>query len=301
MHGSPASAIPPPAREGVGAGSLRLPPGPWPRVLDFLVARFPGIEAEAWRARLARGLVLDGAGEALAPDAPYRAGATVWYYRELPEEPAIPFEAEILHRDAHLVIADKPHFLPVVPAGRFLQQTLLVRLRRELGLDALTPLHRIDRGTAGLVAFSADAATRGLYQRLFATRAIDKRYEAFARRVEGLAFPFVRRSRLVAGEPFFRMREAAGEPNSETVFESCALDGDRARYRLRPLTGKKHQLRVHLAAIGAAIENDPLYPSLREDPGDDDFLRPLKLLARELAFVDPVSGEARRFVSRRSL
>ncbi|WP_028008511.1 pseudouridine synthase [Solimonas flava] len=290
-----------PVRDGVGPSYVLLPAGAWPNMLAFLIERFPAIDALAWRSRMARGLVLDDAGLRVAPDTPYRAGATLWYYRELESEPEIPFEAELLYRDEHLLIADKPHFLPVLPSGRFVQQTLLVRLKKQLGLAELSPLHRIDRGTAGLVAFSVQAATRGAYQRLFATRSVDKRYEALAPLVAGLAFPFTRRSRLVAGEPFFRMREAAGEANSETVFESATPRGGHALYRLRPVTGKKHQLRVHLAALGAPIVNDSFYPQLTDDPAGSDFSQPLQLLAKELAFTDPLSGRRHVFTSGRRL
>ncbi|WP_211234526.1 pseudouridine synthase [Solimonas soli] len=294
-----------PVRDGVGASHVRLPPGAWRTALAFLLERYAETGEAAWRSRLARRLVVDEHGVPLTAETPYRAGATLWYYRELESEPEIPFEARVLYRDDHLLIADKPHFLPVLPSGRFVQQTLLVRLKRELGIDALSPLHRIDRGTAGIVAFSTQAATRGLYQRLFATRSIDKRYEALAPAVDGLALPFTRRSRLVAGEPFFRMREIEGEANSETVFEHATPAGDLALYRLRPVTGKKHQLRVHLAAIGAPIVNDDFYPQLRdatdERAAHEDYSRPLQLLARELSFVDPLRGVQLRFESRRQL
>src|SRR3546814_793894 len=211
-------------RDGVGASSVLLPVGPWPRLLDFLVERFAAISADVWRARMQRGLVLDAAGNPLAPDAAYVAGATIHYYRELEHEHEIPFEAQVLYRDAHLLIADKPHFLPVVPSGRFVQQTLLVRLKRETGVDGLAPLHRIDRATAGLVAFSLDPATRGRYQSLFAQRSIEKRYEAMAPKCAACRFPFPRHTRIVRGEPFFMSADADGAPNSETVFESAEAD-----------------------------------------------------------------------------
>jgi tRNA pseudouridine32 synthase/23S rRNA pseudouridine746 synthase len=294
-------SVPPPPRDGVGASAVLLPRGPWLSPLDFFVARFAGIDEAAWRSRIARGLIVDAAGVAIRLDTPYRAGTTLWYYREVESEVEIPFAAEILHHDEHLLIADKPHFLPVMPAGRYVKQSLLVRLKRETGIDDLVPLHRIDRGTAGLVAFSTHPQTRGRYQALFASSLIEKHYEAIAPRIAGLSFPFTRHTRLVAGEPFFRMQEVAGEPNSQTVFESAETRGALTLYRLRPVTGKKHQLRVHMAAIGAPIENDPFYPRLRSEAEDGDFARPLKLLARRIAFVDPLTGDTRLFESRRRL
>ncbi|AXQ31770.1 pseudouridine synthase [Solimonas sp. K1W22B-7] len=287
-------------RDGVGASAIQLPEGRWDSVLDFLLAQFPGIDATTWRSRLARGLVTDAQGQALAPDSPCQAGDRLHYYRELAAETPVPFEAEILHRDEQLLVVDKPHFLPVVPAGRHLQETLLVRLRRQLGIDTLAPLHRIDRGTAGLVLFSLDEASRGAYQALFARREVEKTYEALAPSLQGQAFPLLHRSRLEAGEPFFLMREAPGTPNSETRIEIAQRRGARNLYRLSPVTGRKHQLRVHMAALGAAIVNDDFYPELRPQ-AEDDFSHPLQLLARSLAFRDPLDGRPRRFDSRRQL
>lgn len=287
-------------RDGVGASRVQLPPGAWTTVLAFLIEHFPGIDADTWRARFARGLVLDAEGTALDASAAYRVGAEIHYYRELPDEPRIPFEAHILHRDPHLLVVDKPHFLPVLPSGRWVQQSLLVRLKRELDLPDLVPLHRIDRGTAGVVVFSCDTRSRSAYQTLFPRREVLKEYEALAPYREELASPHVHRSRLEKGEPFFRMRETAGEPNSETRIELADRRGELSRYRLNPVTGRKHQLRVHLAALGAPILNDPWYPELR-DTATDDYDKPLKLLARSIAFTDPLSGEARRFESRRAL
>jgi tRNA pseudouridine32 synthase/23S rRNA pseudouridine746 synthase len=294
------SRDPRPLRDGVGASRVRLPAGDWPTVHAFLCAHFPAIDAAQWRSRMARGLVTDEHGHPIAENTPYRIGATVHYYRELPPEPRIPFEAAILHRDERLLVVDKPHFLPVLPAGRFLQETLLVRLKRELGIDDLAPLHRIDRGTAGVIVFSLDARTRDAYQALFRERRIEKTYEAIAPELPALDFPRVHRSRLEPGKPFFRMTERPGVPNSETRIEVIETHGGFTRYRLFPVTGRKHQLRVHLAALGAPIVDDPLYPTLRPEL-EDDYARPLRLLARAIAFTDPVDSQPRRYESRREL
>ena len=289
-----------PVVEGVGPSRRRLPAGSWKTVFEFLSEEYARVGADTWRARMERGLVLDEAGRRVDPSSPYRAGACVYYYREPEDERPIPFDERVMHRDEHILVADKPHFLPVVPAGRYLRETLLVRLRRKTGLADLAPLHRIDRETAGLVVFSVNPSTRGAYASLFRERGVGKIYEALGREAGGLDFPLVRRSRIVAGEPFFRMKEAEGEPNSETRVEVLEEGRGVWLYRLRPVTGRKHQLRVHMNALGAPILNDRLYPeALPEAP--EDFDGPLKLLAKSLSFRDPLTGQELHFESARRL
>lgn len=282
------------------ASRLQLPPGPWATVLDALCGHFPRIPRAQWQARMQGGRVLDAAGAPLSPHAAYRVGLEIQYFRDVPDEAPIPFEEQVLYADANLVVADKPPFLPVTPSGRYLEHTLLRRLVRRLDNPHLVPLHRIDRATSGLVLFSAHPDTRAAYQALFRERRMHKTYLALAAPLPALALPHVRRSRIVPGEPFFRMCEAPGEPNSETHISLDADLGDTWRYRLSPVTGRKHQLRVHLAALGAPIRNDDLYPRWQEGAGDDPQ-RPLKLLAHALAFDDPISGQPRRFESALSL
>lgn len=286
-----------PARQQ--ASTVCLPPGDWSTVLDCLCDHFKGVGREQWLDRFARGRVLDAQGQAVPASLPYRRGLRLHYFREVPDEKPIPVQETILHVDEHLVVADKPHFLPVTPTGEYVEQTLLRRLIRRLDNPHLVPLHRIDRHTAGLVLFSANPTTRAIYQRLFPERRIDKHYQAIAPALPGLSFPRVHKSRLVHGEPFFRMHEVEGEANSETLAEVLETNGPLWRYGLSPVTGKTHQLRVHMAALGAGICNDPFYPTLQNAP--DDLTRPLKLLARGLRFIDPLSGEERNFESRLSL
>jgi tRNA pseudouridine32 synthase/23S rRNA pseudouridine746 synthase len=275
---------------------LYLPPGSWATVLDCLCERFSAISREQWLDRIARGKVLDGNGLPIAVDLAYREGLRIHYFREVPNETPIPVREAILYADEHLVVADKPHFLPVTPAGEYVEQTLLRRLIRTLDNPDLVPLHRIDRHTAGLVLFSANKQTRSAYQALFPTRQIEKRYEAIAPALAHLTFPCVHKSRLVDGEPFFRMQEAEGPANTETRVEVSERRGEHWRYALFPVTGKKHQLRVHMAALGAGICNDPFYPNVIKD-AVDDYDNPLKLLAQRLRFTDPVTGQERVFES----
>ena len=294
------AAIPLPVRDGVAPSYMwvqDLEPG---AALPYLLARFADVLESTWRSRMARGEVVDGAGVALAPDSMLRRGLRIWYYRELDDETPIPFDEQILYRDEHLLVVDKPHFLPTTPGGRFLHQSLLVRLKDKLGEQQLIPIHRLDRETAGVVLFSLREESRGAYQSLFQQRSVEKVYEALAGPMAGRAFPFIHRSRMVEGTPFFRMEEAAGEPNSETLVDVIEARGSQLLYRLQPRTGRKHQLRVHMAALGAPIQNDAFYPVALPER-EDDFSHPLKLLARAIAFDDPLSGERRRFESVRVL
>ncbi len=276
--------------------TLHLPPGNWVTVLDCLCAHFAHISRTQWLSRMQRGLVRDAQDQPITPETQYRTGMKVQYFREIDAEPVIPFDETILHVDDHLIIADKPHFLPVTPKGQYAAQTLLARLMLRLGNPQLAPLHRIDRGTAGLVMFSASPLYRAQYHALFSEHRITKQYQAIAAPLPQLNFPYIHRSRMVAGEPFFRMQETAGEPNSETHIDVLERGEQYWRYALSPITGKKHQLRVHMTALGAPIVGDDFYPEVL--PRSEDYSQPLKLLAAAIEFVDPVSGAKRKFESR---
>ncbi|MFM2065639.1 MAG: hypothetical protein RLZZ584_548 [Pseudomonadota bacterium] len=305
----PRAAWTPPDRDGVGASRVAVTPGPWPDLLAFLCNRLPALDEAGWRARLDAGEVLAEGGRPVRADEPCAGHILLWYWRQpVQPEPVVPFEAEVLHLDDELVVADKPHFLPVSPGGRHVQETLLVRLKRQLGIATLSPIHRIDRETAGLVLFSVRPASRDAYQRLLRERALHKVYEAITpwRDDDLPALPEVVASRLEErpGDAFMQMVTVAGEPNAVTRITLIErLGADRAHYRLEPLTGRKHQLRAQLSALGRPIVGDRIYPVLQpaDDPAAPDFSRPLQLLARELSFVDPLSGAARHFVSRRQL
>ncbi|MGA2108143.1 MAG: pseudouridine synthase [Syntrophorhabdales bacterium] len=247
-----------------------------------------------------KGEVVDENGIPLSAETPCRKGTFIFYYRELERETPIPFGESILYQDGHIVVADKPHFLPVTPSGRFLRETLLVRLKKRLRLEHLVPIHRIDRETAGVVIFSHNPKTRGDYASLFHKRHVIKVYEALAAILPGGRFPMTRCSCLSRGTPFFRMKEVEGIPNSKTCINVVENMGNLALYRLTPVTGRKHQLRVHLAALGIPIINDRLYPTLQPREADD-FSLPLRLLARSISFRDPLTGQDRCFKSSKDL
>jgi tRNA pseudouridine32 synthase / 23S rRNA pseudouridine746 synthase len=296
-----------PVKNGVGPSVVGLPKdtsAQWQTITDFLSQRFPAIPRATWLQRMADGDVEDEFGKSVSPDRPYQGHIRVYYYRDLSHvegvEERIPFDEVILHQDEHLIVVDKPHFLPVIPSGRYLQETVLVRLKRKLGLDDLVPIHRIDRDTAGLVLFSVQRATRDAYQALFRDRAVHKTYEAIAPWRPDLVFPLTRASRIVEGQGFMTQTEVEGTPNSLTHIEALEIKGDLARYQLKPVTGKRHQLRVHMNALGIPIQGDGIYPVLTPE-GQIDYDNPLQLLAKSIEWVDPISGKTRRFQSQLEL
>jgi tRNA pseudouridine32 synthase/23S rRNA pseudouridine746 synthase len=289
-----------PTRDGVGPSVITLPVGDWLLVIDFLMQRFDAIPREEWFARMRNGLVMDENGCVVYPNQPYKAHLKIFYYRSIENEIPIPFEENILFQDEHLIIADKPHFLPVTPAGTYLQETLLVRLKRKTGIETLVPMHRIDRETAGLVVFVIKPETRGAYQSLFLSKQVEKCYQAVAPYRDDLIFPMRCKSRLQESGNFMQMEVVEGEANSETFIEVLERRDNLARYRLKPITGKKHQLRAHMATLGIPILNDLIYPVHRA-ADQDDFEKPLQLLAQRIAFVDPVTEEERSFETKLKL
>jgi tRNA pseudouridine32 synthase/23S rRNA pseudouridine746 synthase len=288
-----------PPRPATPPSRVFLPAGPWATLGEALCARFPAIDAATWAARCAAGRVLGADGLPRAFDAPHAPGP-VTYWREVPDEPRIDGEVLLVHVDADWVVADKPHGLPVMPAGRFVRETLQQRLREALGEGAIAPLHRLDRGTAGLVLCARGPAAAGALTALFRERAIAKTYEAVAPPLPGRVFPLAHASRLVRGTPFHRMREEAGAPNATLELDVLERGARWWRYALRPVTGLKHQLRVQMAGLGAPLRHDDLYPEPRPALAGDPAT-PLQLLARRLAFVDPRDGTPRVFESARRL
>jgi tRNA pseudouridine32 synthase/23S rRNA pseudouridine746 synthase len=274
-------------RDGLGPARVRLRGGP---VLAELTARF----GPAARSKVLAGEVVDADGAVVDDATVLPAGSAVYLYRELPDEVPVPFEIPVLHRDADIVVVDKPHFLATMPRGRHVAQTALVRLRRELGLPELSPAHRLDRLTAGVLLFTTRRDLRGAYQTLFARGLVSKTYLARAAVDPALVLPHVVRSRIVKRRGHLQAVCEPGAPNAETLVEKIS-DG---RYRLTPRTGRTHQLRVHMASLGVPIEGDPLYPNVTNVDADD-FSAPLRLLAQRIEFDDPLNGSRREFVSPR--
>jgi tRNA pseudouridine32 synthase/23S rRNA pseudouridine746 synthase len=274
---------------------------PYPSLLDFLDKRFKKVGCDVWRARIEAGKVTDDNAHPVTLDTPYRPNMRLRYYREVEYEPEIPFEEQIVFQNDHLLVACKPHFLPVTPSGPYVNQCLLYRLKTSTGIKDLAPLHRIDRETAGIVLFSMNKRTRGLYHSLFSSGQIRKIYEAIATLPkESDRQEWLVKSRIVPGDPWFRMKHAEGQINAVTKIHLLDKNDCHAYFRLEPLTGKQHQLRLHLNLIGCKILNDRFYPKL-QPKSDDDFAHPLQLLAKELFFIDPISQKAMKFHSTRQL
>ncbi|MFJ4921490.1 RluA family pseudouridine synthase [Streptomyces sp. NPDC088725] len=300
-----APPAPLPQRDGVDPVRLRLPPDPghdWPTVRDHLIARFGrAVGGERIDAMFGEGRFVGADGRPVGPAEPYTAGRYVWFHRDFAPEERVPFGIGVVHRDERIVIADKPHFLATMPRGGHITETASARLRRDLGLPALQPAHRLDRLTAGLVLFVVRPEDRGAYQTLFRDRRVRKEYEAIAPYDPAVALPVTVRSRIEKERGVMAAREVpGGEPNSESRVELLGHHGGYGRYRLLPATGRTHQLRVHMNALGLPLLDDPVYPVVQE-PGPDDYSRPLRLLAKVLEFTDPLTGEPRRFESRLSL
>ncbi|BCW65712.1 pseudouridylate synthase [Arthrobacter sp. NicSoilB4] len=297
-----------PVRDGVNATRLRLPDeGPWDTAMDYMMHRWGHIDPQGIEDRFDAGEIVGEAGIPLDRATPLRNHTFIWYYRTLPPEERIPVELTILHQDEHLLVVDKPHFLPTTPGGTYIQESALVRLRNQLNLPDLIPMHRLDRMTAGILLLSTNPETRGKYQVLFEKRQVQKEYECVsaAEPAPGhpaVDFPVVVRNRMTKSRSYLLAEVIDGEPNAETRIErlrtfddgtaTIAADGAamrRALYRLEPHSGKTHQLRVHMASLGLGIVNDAFYPELL-DKAPDDYSKPLQLLARGIRFVDPITG-----------
>ncbi|MDT0170658.1 RluA family pseudouridine synthase [Pseudarthrobacter sp. BRE9] len=306
-----------PVRDGVNATRLRLPEeGPWDTAMDYMMHRWGHIDPQGIEDRFDAGEIVGEGGIPLDRTTPLQDHTFIWYYRTLPPEKRLPVDISILHQDGHLLVVDKPHFLPTTPGGTYIQESALVRLRNQLDLPDLIPMHRLDRMTAGVLLFSTNPQTRGRYQVLFEKRQVQKEYECVsaaepAPGYPAVEFPMVVRNRMTKSRSYLLAEVIDGEPNAETRIErletfdagpAAGADGSGApgsdarnrqvrlaRYRLEPHTGKTHQLRVHMASLGLGIVNDAFYPDLL-DKAPDDYAKPLQLLARGIRFVDPISG-----------
>ncbi|MGJ9406319.1 pseudouridine synthase [Nesterenkonia aurantiaca] len=327
-----------PVRDGVNATRLRVPlTGPWPTVHDYVLETFGHIDHGGITQRFYDGDVVDVHGAPLSTSTPLGDLEFLWYYRSVSQEVRLPVTEELIHQDEHLVVVDKPHFLPTTPAGRYVQESLLVRLRNTLNLPDLVPIHRLDRGTAGVVLFSKQPDTRGAYQLLFENRVVQKSYECVSAIPAGMSpetmasrFPLTVRNKIekTKGVVVSQLASYAPEHSGKRPHDRTARQGKRrteaipgansssqiellstgrspsghdvGHFRLNPHTGKTHQLRIHMALLGLGILNDRFYPELLDD-APDEFDKPLQLLAKTLDFTDPLTRVPRSFTSSRTL
>ena len=272
-------------------------------VLEYLIIKFQNIRPEVWQQRVADGKVHWHDGTLITADSPFQAQQRVYYYREVDSEPVIPFEEKILFQDEHILVAYKPHFLAVIPTGIYIKECLQNRLREKTGHENLQALHRLDRPTAGLMLFSVNPATRHLYHELFSARKIHKTYQAIARVNSGedlVGKEWLVKNRIIQSDPRFLMKIVEGESNSHSVIRCLEQSGDKALFELNPITGKTHQLRLHMKSLGWPLLNDRFYPTLLPK-ADEEYSKPLQLLAKELRFIDPVTQQSRFFSSKTEL
>jgi len=298
MIDSTASIFSPPLINGVSASKVFLPHDiSAPTIFAYLCQHFPHIQTSEWQQRFSDELIYAADGEKLKIDSIYTPNSHIFYYRFLAQEIHVPFQHEILFENDDLLVVDKPHFLTMTPTGQYVQETLLVRLKKQTGYEALTPIHRLDRETAGVVLFCKKPECRGIYQQLFADRKVQKIYHAIAAYRSEIIFPQTLQLHMEKGNPFYTMQTNAGKAqNTETFIELLEHNQQHAKYRLQPKTGKQHQLRVHLNYLGLPILNDPFYPMVAHK-ADDDFSQPLQLLAKEIYFIDPILNQEMCFSS----
>ena len=297
-------------RKGVSPSKVGIPANTHLSAIEFLVQRFPAIQREVWLQRFLEGGILNAEGINIGPNQSVLHETHLLYFRHVADEPTLPFKAQIIFQDEHLIVADKPHFMPVTPGGQYVQQSLLVQLKQDFNLPELSPIHRIDRETAGLVMFSVRAKDRNAYQQLFRLQQVHKTYEAIAGIPESsplnLVFPITYKSMMASDEQFFKMRELTArecattdQSNSETWIDCVErISQALARYILKPVTGQRHQLRVHMNALGLPILGDRFYPHVKYLASEKDPLdQPLQLLAKTIACLDPLTGTPRKFTS----
>lgn len=272
-------------------------------VFEFLVLKFPAIASDVWQQRMIAGKVHWHDGSLISAKTPFAAQQRVYYYREVVSEPAIPFAEKIIFQDNLILVAYKPHFLPVTPGGKYIEECLQNRLRDTTGNHNLQAVHRLDKATAGLVLFSVKPDSRQQYHRLFEAQQVNKTYQAIASTNHNC--PMINqqweiKNRLEKSVPRFLMHITKGTANSHSLIRCLQTSADKALFELNPITGKTHQLRLHMQSLGWPLLNDNYYPELQPS-SPDDYNRPLQLLAQKLQFIDPLTQQTRCFISNTEL
>nr|WP_246049291.1 pseudouridine synthase [Corynebacterium tapiri] len=280
-------------------------------LIDAQRHRHPEDNHIAIQRRFENGEVVDSRGNRLSFISPLNAGQDMWFYRIPAPEVPVPYEIQTVYEDDRILVVSKPPFLATMPRAQHITETATVRLRRSTGNNELSPAHRLDRLTSGLLLFTKAQQFRGAYQTLFAQRQASKTYVAVARYSEDLATqaPLWWRNRIEKTPGQFQARTGEGPVNAETLLHNVQrlepevesrlqqvhnTHGTLGLYTLKPATGKTHQLRLHMHLAGAPILGDNGYPTPLP-PEAEDYSVPLRLCATQLEFTDPVDGTARHF------
>lgn len=273
-------------------------------VLEYLALKFPSITSDVWKQRMADGKVHWHDGSLISASSLFAAQQRVYYYREVDSEPVIPFAERIIFQDELILVAYKPHFLPVTPGGEYVEECLQNRLRNKTGNQELQAVHRIDKATAGLVLFSVNPSSRQHYHHLFESHQVNKTYQAIAN--TNINAPIANqqweiKNRLEKTGTRFLMHIVEGLANSHSRIRCLQCSADKALFELNPITGKTHQLRLHMQSLGWPLLHDTYYPQLRQPIKSADYSQPMQLLAQQLYFIDPMTQQPRSFSSNTKL
>lgn len=272
---------------------------------DYLVEKLPRMGGQRVDEMLDEGRFVDESGRTFRRDSPFTPQTFVFFHRDLPTETPVPAGIGILYSDERILVVDKPHFLSSIPRGRHVLESVVVRLRTQLGLPELTVAHRLDHVTAGVLLLTRERKWRRPYQEIFERREVVKKYRLVAPVVHDPAGEGVTatksgwqvRSRIIKERGILQAREVPGVPNAVTDIALIGEHGGWGLYEASPRTGRTHQIRLHMQRLGAPIVNDPFYPVVLDTPVDD-FTHPLQLQAWRMGFTDPVTGDPRAFTSR---
>lgn len=274
-------------REQVGAAAAGR------TALDYLAARRSHSTAAEWADRFERGEIeVDGA--RATPAAVLQLGQTIVWHRPPWDEPAVPMQFSIVYEDDSIVAVDKPSGLQTMPAGGFLEHTLMHLLRQQY--PEASPLHRLGRCTSGLVLFARTSAAAAVLSKAWRDHEVKKTYRA-------LAIGVATRDRIeidaaIGPVPHPQLgsvhaASTAGKP-SRSVATVLERGADHTLFSVDIASGRPHQIRIHLACAGHPLVGDAVYdvggvikdrPGL---PGDGGYF----LHAERLTFAHPITGHA---------
>ncbi|MCG9891749.1 MAG: pseudouridine synthase [Thermosynechococcaceae cyanobacterium MS004] len=248
-------------------------------VLTYYTQRYTHSNEAEWRSRIDAGQITVN-GNIAAADWPLQVGQQLIYHRPPWVEPAAPLTFEVLYEDVDLLVIVKPSGLPVLPGGGFLEHTLLHQLRRQYPQDTPVPIHRLGRGTSGLMLLARSPLAKtnlsqqlrentlnpsGLLQSNGSERSIRKVYRALAQGTDmpntfTVTQPIGKIAHPNLGYIYGAIYDAEGQGKS--AVSHCKVlkrHAENALIEVTILTGRPHQIRIHLAAAGYPLVGDPLY------------------------------------------